>query len=243
MTTRPPAILAGLISVAAPLLPEASPKAKQLNNALTTVGALKVRCLKAGPGAVAEAARVVKRGGVVAIPTDTVYGLGCDPSSDKAVGRLFEVKNRQAKAVPVLCASASVAGSLVDLDGVAKRLADAHWPGALTIVAPIKKGGGLSPLLDQGSGHLGVRVPDSKVCLALAGKVGGAITGTSANLSGSPSCRTAGQVVESLGGRVQLVIDGGRLRGKESTVVKVSGATVEVLREGSVRIQEGELKA
>jgi len=192
---------------------------------------------------VAEAARIVKRGGVVAIPTDTVYGLGCDPSSDGAVGRLFEVKNRQAKPVPVLCADSGVAERLVDLNSVARNLVGAHWPGALTIVAPLKKGSGLSPLLDQGSGYLGVRVPDSEVCVALAGKVGGAVTGTSANLSGRPSCRTAAQVTESLDGRIQLVIDGGVLRGKESTVVKVSGGTVEVLREGSVRIQEGELKA
>ena len=202
-----------------------------------------VRCLRAGPAAIAEAVRVVKSGGVVAIPTDTVYGLGCDPSSDEAVGRLFEVKNRQAKPVPLLCADSGVAENLVDLNGVARKLAELHWPGALTIVAPIKKESNLSPLLDQGSGHLGVRVPDSEVCLALAGKVGGAITGTSANLSGRPSCRTAAQVVESLDGRIQLVIDGGELRGKESTVVRVSGGTVEVLREGSVRIQEGELKA
>jgi L-threonylcarbamoyladenylate synthase len=72
--------------------------------------------------------------------------------------------------------------------------------------------------------------------------VGGAITGTSANLSGQPSCRTAAQVVASLDGRIKLVIDGGTLRGRESTVVKASGETVEVLREGSVRIQEGKKK-
>jgi L-threonylcarbamoyladenylate synthase len=203
---------------------------------------LTVRCLRAGPKAVAEAARIVKRGGVVAIPTDTVYGLGCDPSSDKAVGRLFEVKNRQAKPVPVLCADSGVAERLVDLNGVARKLAKNHWPGALTIVAPLRKGGGLSALLDQESGYLGVRVPDSDVCIELAGKVGGAITGTSANLSGQPSCRTVAQVVAALDGTIQLVIDGGTLRGKESTVVKVSGGTIEVLREGSVRIQEGELK-
>ena len=202
-----------------------------------------VRCLKAGTAAIAEAVRVVKSGGVVAIPTDTVYGLGCDPSNDEAVGRLFEVKNRQAKPVPLLCADSGVAETLVELNGVARKLAELHWPGALTIVAPIKKERNLSPLIDQGSGHLGVRVPDSEVCLAIAGRVGGAVTGTSANLSGRPSCRTAAQVVESLDGRIQLVIDGGELRGKESTVVRVSGDTVEVLREGSVRIQEGELKA
>jgi len=191
---------------------------------------------------VAEAVRVVKRGGVVAVPTDTVYGLGCDPSSDEAVGRLFEAKNRQAKPVPLLCADLGVAERLVDLNEVARNLAGSHWPGALTIVAPIKGQGKLSRLLDQGSGYLGVRVPDSEVCVAIAGRVGGSLTGTSANLSGQPSCRTAAQVVASLDGRVQLVIDGGELRGKESTVVKVFGGTVEVLRKGSVRIQEGELE-
>jgi L-threonylcarbamoyladenylate synthase len=182
----------------------------------------------------------VKRGGVVAIPTDTVYGLGCDPTSDKAVGRLFEAKNRQAKPVPVLCASLDVAKKLVELNSAAVKLANLHWPGALTIVAPLKKESKLSPLLHQGSGNLGVRVPGSELCVALARKVGGAITGTSANLSGEPSCRTAAQVVASLDGKIELVIDGGRLRGKESTVVRATGETVEVLREGSVRIQEGE---
>ncbi len=201
-----------------------------------------VRCLQAGRESLAEAARMIREGGVVAIPTDTVYGLACDPKSDKAVGRLFEVKDRQAKPVPVLCADASVAQGLVELNKAARGLAELHWPGALTIVAPLKRGSKLSPLLHQGSGYLGVRVPDSEVCVELAGMVGGAVTGTSANLSGSPSCRTAAQVVAALDGRVQLVIDGGALRGKESTVVRVSGETIEVLREGSVRIQEGELR-
>lgn len=204
---------------------------------------MKVRCVKAGPAAITEAARIVKKGGLVAIPTDTVYGLGCDPASDAAVGALFEAKNRQSKAVPLLCADTATAEGLVEFNETALRLAGLHWPGALTVVAPLKAGSKLSRLLDQGSGFLGVRVPDSPVCISLARKVGGAITGTSANLSGQPSCRTASQVVDSLDGRVQLVIDGGRLKGKESTVVKVSGKTVEVLREGSVRIQEGESKA
>ena len=145
-----------------------------------------VRRLGVGPEAVAEAVRIVKRGGVVAIPTDTVYGLGCDPSSDQAVEALFKVKNRQAKPVPVLCADSGVAEKIVELNSVARKLAGLHWPGALTIVAPLKKGSKLSPLLHQGSGYLGVRVPDSEVCRELARKVGGAITGTSANLSGQP---------------------------------------------------------
>jgi L-threonylcarbamoyladenylate synthase len=203
---------------------------------------LTVRCLQAGSEAIAEAARVVKSGGVVAIPTDTVYGLGCDPSSDKAVGRLFKVKGREAKPVPLLCADSGVAAKLVRLNAAARRLAKLHWPGALTIVAPLKEGSKLSSLLHQGSGYLGVRVPKSELCLGLAGMVGGAITGTSANLSGEPSCRTAAQVIDSLGGKIGLVIDGGELKGKESTVVRVAGRSIEVLREGSVRIQEGESK-
>lgn len=203
---------------------------------------MKVKRLPAGRQAAAEAARVVKRGGVVAFPTDTVYGLGCNPSSDEAVARLFRIKDRQAKAVPLLCASPAVAGRLVELNAAAKRLGKLHWPGALTIVAPLKSASKLSPLLHQGSGNLGVRVPKSEFCLMLASSVGGAITGTSANLSGRPSCRTAAQVIDSLDGRVDLVVDGGELKGVESTVVKVVGGTIEVLREGSVRIQEGELK-
>jgi L-threonylcarbamoyladenylate synthase len=203
---------------------------------------LTVRCLPAGREAVSKAARIIKNGGVVAIPTDTVYGLGCDPTSDEAVGRLFKVKDRQAKPVPLLCSGQDVVEGLVELNGAARALARLHWPGALTIVAPLKEGSGLSRLLHQGSGHLGVRVPKSELCVELAGRVGGAVTGTSANLSGRPSCRTAAQVVESLDGRVAMIIDGGELRGRESTVVRVSGETVEVLREGSVRIQEGELK-
>lgn len=181
---------------------------------------------------------------MVAVPTDTVYGLACDPWKDRSVRRLYVAKNRSAKPVPVLCAHIRAAESLVEMNEVALALAKAHWPGGLTIVAPIREGREMpSRLLDQGSGFLGVRVPDSKVCLDLASKVGGAITGTSANVSGSASSRTAAEVARALEGRVQLVIDGGELKGKESTVVRVSSESVEVLREGAVRIQEGELRA
>ena len=201
------------------------------------------RCLHAGPKAVAEAARIIKAGGLVAIPTDTVYGLACDPTSAPSVKKLFEAKGRAKRPVPVLCSNLHVAERLVSLDEEAMRLANRHWPGALTVVASMKEGSGLSELLHQGSGFLGVRVPSSAFCVRLAQRVGGVITGTSANLSGEPSCRTAASVIKSLDGRVELVVDGGRLIGKESTVVKVTRFGVEVLREGSVRIQEGGEKA
>jgi len=195
--------------------------------------------MAAGPKAISLAAKIVAGGGIVAMPTDTVYGLCCDPRSDAAVRSVFEAKDRQAKPVPVLCDSLKVAEKLVKFNEVSSKLAGRYWPGALTIVAPLRKGTGLSALLDQGSGFLGVRVPGSEVCVELAAKVGGAITGTSANLSGQPSCRTAAQVLAALDGRIQLIVDGGKLSSKESTVVKVVDDGVEVLREGSVRIQEG----
>ena len=201
------------------------------------------KVMKAGPKALAAAAQSVRSGDVVAVPTDTVYGLACDPCSDSAVEKLFRLKNREKKPVPVLCSSPGVARRLVDLSPAANRLAEGHWPGALTIVAPIKRGNGLSRLLDQGSGTLGVRVPASEFCISLASEVGGAVTGTSANVSGVASSRSAAEVVQSLGSKLTLVVDGGTLSAKESTVVKVTDGAVEVLREGSVRIQAGELKA
>ena len=199
------------------------------------------RCVPVGDAAVEGAVKIMMKGGIVAFPTDTVYGLGCDPKNDKAVRMLFEVKSREAKPIPVLCAGLRDAEKLVSLNETALRLAELHWPGALTIVAPLTKDGGLSRFLHQGDGYLGVRVPDSEACADLARGVGGAVTGTSANISGRPPCRTAKEVMESLGEKIQLVVDGGMLRGMASTVIKVSGTTVEVLREGSVRIQEGEL--
>jgi L-threonylcarbamoyladenylate synthase len=205
---------------------------------------LSMRCLGAGHDAVLEAARVVRGGGIVAVPTDTVYGLGTDPSSDEAVGRLIRVKERESKPIPVLCSDLAVAEELVEFNSVSRGLAGLHWPGALTIVAPLGREGKrrLSPLLHQETGYLGVRVPDSEVCHELASMLGGAFTGTSANLSGRPSCRTASEVAQALAGKIDLVLDGGELKGKESTVVRVNGEGVEVLREGSVRIQEGELR-
>jgi L-threonylcarbamoyladenylate synthase len=199
------------------------------------------RCIPVSPLAIERAAKVIREGGIVAFPTDTVYGLGCDPSNQAAVRALFQAKSREAKPIPLLCAALSDAKRLVVLNETAMRLAELHWPGALTIVAPMRKGSGLSRLLHRGDGYLGVRVPDSETSTELAREVGGAVTGTSANISGRAPCRTAAQAMESLGERIQLVIDGGTLRGKASTVVKVSGATVEVLREGSVSLQEGDL--
>ena len=193
------------------------------------------RIMKMDDVSISAAAETVRRGGILVYPTDTVYGLGCDPFNEAAVDRLFGVKGRGSKAVPVLCSSARQAMEIVSLNARARELADAHWPGALTIVAPLKKR--VPQRLDQGSGLLGVRVPGLGSCIELIGACGGWLTGTSANLSGRPSSRTAQQAVEQLGDLVDLILDGGTLEGAESTVVQVSGDTVTILRTGPIGVE------
>jgi len=198
---------------------------------------LKAISLSSDARSIEEASTIVKEGGLVAFPTDTVYGLGCDPFNSAAVVRLIEAKERESKPVPVLCASEEDAARLVDLSSTALKLARRYWPGPLTIVAELRVE--LPQVLNQGSGWLGVRVPADEIALSLGRACGGVITGTSANLSGRPSSRSAGEVATSLGDRIDAIIDGGVRSGTESTVVRVDGESVEVLRRGSVAFEPG----
>lgn len=186
---------------------------------------------------VRKAAAIIRRGGLVGFPTDTVYGLGADPFTVRSVDRLFEAKGREPKPVPVLCSDAGNAASIVLLEGKALGLANRYWPGALTIVARLRRA--VPSKLDQGTGFLGVRVPDSAAARSLARELGGFVTGTSANISGTPSCRTAAEVLRTMDARIDAVMDGGRLEGTESTVVKVVGDAVEVLRRGAIAFESG----
>lgn len=187
-----------------------------------------------GRESIAAASEIVARGGLIVFPTDTVYGLGCDPFNEPAVGRLFRTKGRGMKPVSVLCSSEEKAGELVTLNPRALALARDHWPGALTIVAPLRR---LVPAqLTQGKDDLGVRVPDLASCLELIRACGGWLTGTSANLSGRPASRTADEALEQLGDSVDLILDGGPLGGQESTVVQAVGDTVTILRTGPVGV-------
>ncbi len=192
--------------------------------------------MKIGQGSISEAAVVVGKGGLVVYPTDTVYGLGTDPFNEKAVNRLFAAKGRSAKPVPVLCSSLQKATDLVELSVRGAELAREYWPGAFTIVAPLKKR--LPSILTQGTGNLGVRVPAHRGCLSLISACGGWLTGTSANLSGQPSSRTAQEARIQLGDSVDLILDGGSLVGKESTVALVVGDEVTILRGGPIGVRE-----
>src|SRR2546428_5693525 len=181
---------------------------------------------------IGESGTLVLGGGVIVYPTDAVYGLGCDPMNGPGAERLFTIRGRGGKPVPVLGNSFESAPRLVRLSGVALRLAKEYWPGALTIVLPLRME--LPELIHQGSETLAVRVPNSRRCLELIAACGGYLVGDSANKYGKPACRTAHEGLRYIQEEVDLILDRGRVSEKETTEVKVSGNRVELLRSGAV---------
>jgi len=189
--------------------------------------------------AIEEAAKWILRGEVVAIPTDTLYGLAVDPFQTAAVERLFDVKGRAPdQAIPLIAADeAQVAASLTPLTGVAARLAEQYWPGALTLIIAASRA--LSPRISAGSGTVGVRVPQHDVARAIARICGRPITATSANISGQPATADPNVVENTLGDRVELLIDTGMTAGgAPSTIVDVTTAEPRLVRAGAIAWDE-----
>ncbi len=191
------------------------------------------------PSILKRAADILRGGGLVAYPTDTLYGLAAKPTDARAVERLFEAKQRPPdRAVPLLIASpadlALVAREIPDLAG---RMMGSFWPGALTIVLRTAPGFHSAAV----GATVAVRVPDHHVPRELARLLGEPITGTSANVSGGPEPLTADDVRSQLGDAVDLVIDSGRCPGGQpSTVVDVTVQPPRVVREGA--ISRGEIE-
>ena len=179
--------------------------------------------------------RLLRSGGVVAIPTDTLYGLAAAASDVEAVKRLYRIKSRPATmAVPLLIADEGQLDAYsACVPEVARRLAQAFFPGALTLVLP--KSDLVPGVVSGGGDTVALRVPDHPVPRAIARLLAGAITGTSANRSGAPSATTAQDVRHQLGSDVDMVLDGGDCRGGlASTVVDVTGPSPRILRQGAV---------
>ncbi len=177
------------------------------------------------------------RGGLISFPTDTVYGLGCEVWNSAAIERIYTVKDRsELKAVPVLLPSASALTEVVLPPGPAVlELAQQYWPGPLTLV--LKRQPELPQQLSSND-TLGVRVPDHPFALELLASTG-PLAVTSANRSGAPPARTAAQVAESLGDRIDLIVDGGRTPGGvASTVVDLTSGTPRLLRPGPIELGE-----
>jgi len=198
------------------------------------------RVLKAEvEGSLAEALAVLKGGGLIAYPSDTVYGLGAAASDERAVARAFAVKGRLSeKALPLLLADVDdMAPLCAEVPPIAKLLTERFWPGPLTVVLR-RSPSFQSPALGGGD-SVALRVPDHFFLRQLIRALGEPITGTSANRSGRPSCRTAREVQRQLGNAVDLIIDGGSSRvGQESTVVDITLDHPKIVRGGALSRKE-----
>lgn len=180
------------------------------------------------------AVAALRRGEVVAYPTETFYGLGVDAFDELALARLRQVKGRGEKAISVLVEGAEMLVRLCDeVPPQAAALMRRHWPGPLTIALPARPG---LPAALVSDGCVAVRQSSHPIARALCARLGGPLTTTSANPAGAPPATSAAAVRESLGGACQ-VIDGGPTAGGEpSTLVRVRGGKVEILRRGAIEI-------
>jgi L-threonylcarbamoyladenylate synthase len=184
-----------------------------------------------------RAAELVKKGCLVVYPTETVYGLGCDPYNTAAVKRLLETKRREEKPLPLLVNNLAQAEKLAVFNVTSRRVADRFWPGPLTLILRRQEGGPTG--LGGDPSLIGVRIPDHKVALRLIELSGGCLTGTSANLTGKAPPATAEDALKQLGGKVDLILDGGRVKlGVSSTVLNLSDLKPKILRVGSIKAAE-----
>lgn len=181
----------------------------------------------------APAVEEILGGGVVGLPTETFYGLAADPRSPAAIARLFALKGRDAaKTIALLAADLAQVEAMAELPAAARRLAQAFWPGPLTLVLPARRG--LAPGVCSDAGLVGVRISSHPVARSLASGCGHAVTATSANRSGAPPAATAAAVAHAMPDLPVLVDGGPAPGGAPSTVVEVSGGQVKLLRPGAV---------
>ena len=186
------------------------------------------------PQAIDQAAEIIQAGGVLAFPTDTVYGIGVSVFNKEAIEKIYQVKGRSSlKAIPILISDPGEKDLVTPpaRDAV-QKIINHFWPGALTLVLPLLPGlpDNLSP-----TPTVGLRVPDHQLTRDLLRKTG-PLAATSANLSGQPSALTADEVLLQLEGRIDLVLDGGPAPGGQaSTVLDCTGDTLKVLREGPIK--------
>lgn len=200
---------------------------------------LKINPLSPEPSKIKEAAEVIKKGGSVAFPTETVYGLGADALNTEAIRKVFKAKGRPSDN-PLIVHIATIA----DLELIAKRpsktslaLINTFWPGPLTIILKRKK---IVPdIVTGGLDTVAVRMPDNKIALSLIKKSGVPLVAPSANLSGRPSPTRARDVIADLTGKVDVIIDGGKTRiGIESTVIDMTTSPPTLLRPGGLSVEE-----
>jgi L-threonylcarbamoyladenylate synthase len=196
-----------------------------------------MRILEANEESIGEAAAIIRLGGVVIYPTDTVYGLGCLPSDPEATKRVCEIKKRRGSPLPLACHTREDAKRIVEWNRIADNLAGKFWPGSLMLILPAKI---YYPMwVTGGSRNLGVRIPDHQVSLELIRLSGGVLVSTSANKSGETPPKNANEAVMQIGDQVDLILDAGPAPlNLPSTVLDLTGDELKILREGPVTLDE-----
>ena len=191
-----------------------------------------------GPGAIARAAALIAQGLPVAVPTETVYGLAADATSEEAVARIYRAKGRPAfNPLIVHVSNLAAAERIGAFPEAAREAAESHWPGALTLVVPLRPDAGIAAGVTAGLGTIALRCPASPAMQDLLRACARPLAAPSANASGGVSPTAADHVLLSLGGRIPLIVDGGPARlGLESTIVAFTGGTPRLLRRGPVQI-------
>jgi L-threonylcarbamoyladenylate synthase len=198
-------------------------------------GALTARIVADGDAGRAEAVAILRAGGIVALPTDTVYGIAVDLTTPRGVEALFAAKRRPPdKGIMLLLGDAAQAPAIGEWPPTAAALAAAFWPGGLTVIVPQRPDVPLPAALTGGTATIGLRVPDHATPRALAAAVGPLPT-TSANVSGVPEAHDAAGIVDQLGDAIELVLDGGPAHGgPASTVVDCTVDPPRILRLGAI---------
>ncbi|MEQ7872976.1 L-threonylcarbamoyladenylate synthase [Sphingomonas sp. ASV193] len=192
---------------------------------------------------IAEAARLVLAGQPVAVPTETVYGLAADATDAEAVARIYAAKGRPSfNPLIVHVPDLAAAERIGVFDAAARALAEAHWPGPLTLVVPLREDSAIAGIVTAGLPSIALRVPAHPAMQALLRATGRPLAAPSANASGSISPTRARHVAKSLAGRIKLVIDGGATsEGIESTIVAATGGPLRLLRRGPVEVDAAEV--
>jgi len=194
---------------------------------------LKVNCDKEG---IEKASQIIDQGGIAVFPTDTVYGIGCDPYNKESVRKIYEIKSRDiSKPLPVLVYSKEIAEQIAFFDEIAKKIAEKFWPGPLTIILKLTDENLKKSL--NASDKIAIRVPDHKCTLKLLEKCN-FLVGTSANISGHSSFTNPDECFNNIQ-KYDIFIDGGIITSLgESTIIEIENEEIKIIREGSLSHEE-----
>ena len=187
------------------------------------------------PQLIDKVAEVIKGGGVIIYPTDTLYGLGANPLDTEAMKKLYAIKGREmAKPIPFLIKDLQMLATLVeDIPPIGRQLMERYWPGALTLIFRAKKG--LPPPLCGEEGTIGLRISAHPIAQLIVGVVDAPLTSTSANPAGEGDLTDIQNIAQVFGDQVDLIIDGGEVPGIGSTIVDLTTTPPKVVREGMIK--------